>query len=61
MKPSKEQIRALEELIADKNNPRWEELGRAMAEAIRKEMFLRGFMTVEEKIKESIRDDLSHR
>ena len=40
-KSREEQIRAIEEAIADKNNPKWAELGRIMAEDIRKEMLLR--------------------
>ena len=40
--PSREeQIRAIEEAIVDKNNPKWAELGRVMAEDFRKEMYSR--------------------
>lgn len=58
MTPSEEQISVLEEVIADNNDPKWAELGRVMAEDIRKQMFLRYHTPVEELIKEGIREEL---
>jgi len=53
--------RILEDIISDNSSPLWFELGRVMAEDIRKQMFLRYHTPVEDLIKEGIREELKGR